>query len=77
MMIDDGMMIGGDMMYDGEMMYGDDMGTETSTGITMDGLLANWFFVGGVTGGVLVLSIVIGLLLAKLRIKKGFDVYED
>ena len=40
-------------------------------------LLSNWFFVGGVSGGVLLLSVVIGLLLAKSKIKKGFDVYED
>lgn len=40
-------------------------------------LLSNWFFVGGVSGGVLLLSIVIGLLLAGRKIKKGFDVYED
>ena len=40
-------------------------------------LLSNWFFVGGVSTGTLVLSLVIGLLLAKAKIKKGFDVYED
>lgn len=51
--------------------------TGTSTGITVDGLLSNWFFVGGVSGAVLVLSVAIGLLLAKHKIKKGFDVYED
>lgn len=50
-----------------------EMTTETSTG----SLLSNWFFVGGVSVGTLVLSIVIGLLLAKAKIKKGFDVYED
>ncbi len=43
----------------------------------MNEFLSNWFFVGGVSGGVVLLSIVIGLLLAKSRIKKGFDVYED
>ena len=51
--------------------------TETTTEISIDGLLSNWFFVGGVSGGVLLLSVVIGLLLAKSKIKKGFDVYED
>jgi len=51
--------------------------TETTTQVSMDGLLSNWFFVGGVTAAMLALSIVFGLLLAKHRIKKGFDVYED
>ena len=51
--------------------------TETTTEISIDGLLSNWFFVGGVSGGVLLLSVIIGLLLAKSKIKKGFDVYED
>ena len=51
--------------------------TEATTEASMDSLLSNWFFVGGVSGGTLLLSIVIGLLLAKSKIKKGFDVYED
>lgn len=51
--------------------------TEVTTEISVDSLLSNWYFVGGVSGGVLLLSIVIGLLLAKSKIKKGFDVYED
>ena len=51
--------------------------TEATTEVSIDGLLSNWFFVGGVSGGMLVLSVVIGLLLAGRKIKKGFDVYED
>ena len=51
--------------------------TEATTEISMDSLLSNWYFVGGISGGMLLLSIVIGLLLAKGKIKKGFDVYED
>lgn len=51
--------------------------TEATTEVSMDSLLSNWYFVGGVSGGVLLLSIVLGLLLAKSKIKKGFDVYED
>ena len=51
--------------------------TETTTEVSVDSLLSNWYFVGGVSGGMLLLSIIIGLLLAKSRIKKGFDVYED
>ena len=51
--------------------------TEATTEVSMDSLLSNWYFVGGVSGGVLLLSIVLGLLLAKSKIKKGFDIYED
>ena len=52
-------------------------GTEATTEVSIDGLLSNWYFVGGVSAGTLLLSVVIGLLLAKSKIKKGFDVYED
>lgn len=51
--------------------------TEATTEVSANSLLSNWFFVGGVTAATLALSIVFGLLLAKHRIKKGFDVYED
>ena len=51
--------------------------TQTTTEVSIDSLLSNWYFVGGVSGGVLLLSVVIGLLLAGRKIKKGFDVYED
>ncbi len=51
--------------------------TQSSTEVSVDSLLSNWVFVGGVSGGVLLLSVVIGLLLAGHKIKKGFDVYED
>jgi len=51
--------------------------TESTTEVSMDSLLSNWAFVGGVSGAVLLLSVVIGLLLAGRKIKKGFDVYED
>lgn len=51
--------------------------TEAAAEVSVDSLLSNWYFVGGVSGGVLLLSVVIGLLLAAGRIKKGFDVYED
>ncbi len=63
------------MLYDEnfyDMSY-TEVTTETSTG----SLLSNVFFIGGVSAGTLVLSVVIGLLLAKAKIKKGFDVYED
>lgn len=42
-----------------------------------DELMGSWVFVGGITAGVLVLGVLAGLLLAKLKIKKGIDLYED
>lgn len=63
------------MINDGS--FNDMSSTEVTTEISVDGLLANWFFVGGVSAGVLLFSVAIGLLLAKAKIKKGFDVYED
>ncbi|MBQ8632326.1 MAG: hypothetical protein IJ420_01835 [Lachnospiraceae bacterium] len=68
-MIDTGAVYEEDMMMSPE--------TEATTEVSIDGLLSNWYFVGGVSGGMLLLSVVIGLLLAKSKIKKGFDVYED
>lgn len=40
-------------------------------------LLSNWFFVGGVSGGVFLISVIFGIILAKKRIKKGIDIYEN
>ena len=68
------------MVDTGSLYVEDDMmmvETEAATEVSVDGLLSNWFFVGGVSGGMLLLSVVIGLLLAGRKIKKGFDVYED
>ena len=62
-------------MYMDEMMMESE--TTATTEVSIDSLLSNWYFVGGVSGGVLLLSIVIGILLAKSKIKEGFDVYED
>ena len=67
--IDTGSLYMEDMMMENE--------TAATTEVSVDSLLSNWYFVGGVSGGMLLLSIVIGLLLAKSKIKKGFDVYED
>ena len=66
--IDTGSMYVDDMMMESE--------TTATTEVSIDSLLSNWYFVGGVSGGVLLLSIVIGLLLAKSKIKKGCDIYE-
>ena len=64
-------------LYMDEYATMEEVETTTEKEFSVDGLLSNWGFVGGVSGGVLLLSIVIGLLLAKSRINKGFDVYED
>lgn len=42
-----------------------------------DSLLASWPFVIGISSATLVISIVLGILLAKRKIKKGFELYED
>ncbi len=54
------------------------MGSETlaDAGVK-DPLLASWPFVIGISAGVLAISIVIGIFLAKRKIKKGIDLYED
>ena len=68
------------MVVDMGMVYdeGYDMSaTEVTTEVSVDSLLSNWFFVGGVSAGVLLVSVALGLLLARLKIKKGFDIYED
>lgn len=68
-------------MYDTGAFFEDDYmmssEMEETTEVSVDGLLSEWYFVGGVSGAMLLLSVVIGLLLAKSKIKKGFDVYED
>lgn len=42
-----------------------------------DPLMSSWMFVGGITTVVLAISITVGILLAKSKIKKGFELYED
>ncbi len=69
--VDGGVMVGG-----GSGIEGGDMGMEVpSSG--GGSVLSSWGFVGGITGATLAVSIVLGILLAKKRIKKGFDLYED
>ncbi len=67
---------GGSMGYDGMDSYNGEQNSGTSA-VSMDGLLSNWIFVGGISGAVFLISVAVGLLLAKRKIKKGFDVYED
>ncbi len=47
------------------------------TATQKDPILASWPFVIGISSGTLFISILIGILLAKRKIKKGFELYED
>ncbi len=42
-----------------------------------DPLLASWPFVIGISTAVLFVSVALGILLAKRKIKKGIEIYED
>lgn len=61
----------------GEGMIGDGMIGEVEVSSGKGSVMSSWPFVIGITSGTFVISIVIGILLAKKRIKKGFDLYED
>lgn len=54
-----------------------DEGMEVSMPEVKNPLLSSWPFVIGISLAVLVVSIGLGALLAKLKIKKGIDLYED
>jgi hypothetical protein len=54
-----------------------DEGMEVSMPKVKNPLLSSWPFVIGISLAVLVVSIGLGALLAKLKIKKGIDLYED
>jgi len=54
-----------------------DMGGDMGGMKTKDPLLSNWVFVIGITTVSLAVSIGIGVLLAKRKIKKGLELYED
>ncbi|BCJ93138.1 hypothetical protein acsn021_07070 [Anaerocolumna cellulosilytica] len=62
-------------IYGGE-MTGEIPGDVTGTG-AKDPLLSSWPFVIGITVVTLAVSIGVGILLAKRKIKKGFELYED
>jgi len=53
-----------------------DINSMTGT-TTKDPLLSGWPFVIGISSLTLVVSIGLGILLAKRKIKKGFELYED
>ena len=65
--------------YMGDMGYEDMSVIEgtTETGFSMNTVLSSVPIMGGITAGFLALGIVLGIVLAKRKIKKGFDLYED
>lgn len=74
---------------DGTVMPGIDEGMDMGEGVSVDPglgtgstdvknpLLSSWFFVIGISAAVLAVSIVLGVLLARRKIKKGIELYED
>ena len=68
-----GMTGGGDAAMDGAGGM-DGMGTETGTSSSITQSAPAMI---GITAGVLALSILAGIVLAKLKIKKGINLYED
>lgn len=56
----------------GQIPMGDSIGTQVK-----DPILSSWPFVVGISVVSLAFSVAIGILLAKRKIKKGFELYED
>ena len=67
----DGMSVGGDINVDGG------MNTELGVETVKDPLLSSWTFITGISAAVLLVSVALGILLAKRKIKKGIELYED
>ncbi len=53
------------------------MNTEMGVPSAKDPLLSSWPFVIGISAAVLLVSVALGILLAKRKIKKGIELYED
>ncbi len=51
--------------------------TMSNGALGKDTLLSSWPFVLGISAAVLLVSVAFGAFLAKRRIKKGIDLYED
>lgn len=76
--VDDGAVNGGDIAVGGEgMITGEEMAVDAMGTGVKDPLLSSWPFVIGISGVVLAVSVVLGVLLAKRKIKKGIELYED
>ncbi len=61
-----------DMYMGDEYMQGDMTGTTVK-----DPLLSSWPAVIGISCGVVILGLAIGVLLGRKKIKKGIELYED
>lgn len=72
-MIDDGAYMDPGFNEGGNM----EPGMETGMVEVKDPLLSSWPFVIGISAAIFIVSIALGALLAKLKIKKGLDLYED
>lgn len=66
----------GGFMEEGGMDIGGEMFPELGTEVK-DPLMSSWYFVGGITVAVLAIGIILGVFLAKIKIKKGIELYED
>ena len=76
MKTEEGFLGGGE--YKEDMGFGDMSGEMGDKGASPKGsVMSSWGFVIGISAATLAVSIVLGILLAKKRIKKGFDLYED
>ncbi len=73
--VDTGVIISPGYM-DGGMFPDGGMTVDPTSGMKSS-LLSSWPFVIGISSAVLVVSIVLGALLAKRKIKKGIELYED
>lgn len=79
-MLEEGMKTEGEFIGDGkgDMGFGDMIGEMGDKAASPKGsVMSSWGFVIGISVATLAVSIVLGILLAKKRIKKGFDLYED
>lgn len=66
--------------YDIGMGMGMDVGMDVGMpeeGGNKDPLLSSWIFVIGISLATLAIGFTLGLILAKRKIKKGFELYED
>lgn len=67
----------GDVMYRNDVDMGYMEESYSSTEQVANELLGSWIFVGGAGAVALVLGVLVGLLAAKRKMKKGMDLYED
>lgn len=57
--------------------YVGEINTETGMPVVKDPLLSSWPFVIGISVAVLFVSVALGAFLARRKIKKGIELYED